>query len=339
MPNELRDLTSFFLEWQDACAIDKCPTVKTKICDNGAEVPLRIDGKLVYKCTFKNDGESDEDYVARIQADVAHVHAIFDASFAKWAYGLRRPNSGKGRSAAKGLMSLSEFSNLLGSQTHAFHLVELRYYGRDSIKGIPFKQHLFESAALQNGVGYLNGYFLETLWQIVKDSFSGSANTVFAKDKDGNPIDLINVVDPDRILPGSGFPPNGYPGMGLDMEECVESSRKLLGKYWSDNGIASRLALLCDTFQVPRSTPEIVAASGLKQSAFYLRKPYQSMRADFDAMAEDFGMKAVRHVFLHCIRDIVEKLGRSDPDCEVFFNVLEKLQPDAGETSAGGIEE
>lgn len=78
---ELRDLTSFLLEWQDTCAIDKCPRVKTKICDNGVEVPLRVDGELVYECKFKNEGESNEDYVARIKADVAYVHRAADCRF------------------------------------------------------------------------------------------------------------------------------------------------------------------------------------------------------------------------------------------------------------------
>lgn len=62
-----RDLTSFLLEWRDTCAIDLCPERKK--------------GGAGYTCKYRQEGESDEAYVARIREDVAHVHRLADARF------------------------------------------------------------------------------------------------------------------------------------------------------------------------------------------------------------------------------------------------------------------
>ena len=89
--NGLRDLTSFLLEWRDTCAIDKCPHVRTKITAKGEEIPELCDGKPVYVCAYKNEGESDEEYVARIRADVLYVHGLTDSRFKRMIWFPRTP--------------------------------------------------------------------------------------------------------------------------------------------------------------------------------------------------------------------------------------------------------
>ena len=79
---ELRDLTDFLLEWRDTCAIDLCPHFLSRTNKNGEAIPVfDSNGNKTYICAYKNPGESDSDYAARIQGDVAFVHHLADRRF------------------------------------------------------------------------------------------------------------------------------------------------------------------------------------------------------------------------------------------------------------------
>ena len=79
--SELRDLTSFLLEWRDTCAIDNCP-----------EANPMSPGPVPYSCRHKNPDESDADYVKRIRGDVVFVHRLADAKFERLVKRVRPPD-------------------------------------------------------------------------------------------------------------------------------------------------------------------------------------------------------------------------------------------------------
>ena len=123
--NGLRDLTSFLLEWRDTCAIDKCPQVRTKQTVKGVEIPELHDGKPVYVCAYKHDGESDDDYVARIRADILYVHGLTDSRFKNL---VRFPRSPGKLSAAKKMdKSTSDVADDVGNEER----VDQRDYGEE----------------------------------------------------------------------------------------------------------------------------------------------------------------------------------------------------------------
>lgn len=268
---QTRDLTDFFIEWRDTCAIDKCK---------------RAD-------------------------DVRYVHAMFDETLKSLLQGPRRSNLGEG------VVALTDIS-IDFEKTHAFHLVELYFYGHDRIKGRPFKDHLFGSATIDEGAGRLNGYFLNTLRSIANDSFNKSvaSGDGVIRNESGDELDRFDTISSDVQHANLDGVSDYDPAKTSALQECFEDFRSRMNALWGDLVKAERLALLCDIFDLPRKTPEIIAASGLRQSAFYNRQPLQKVRGVADAMiADGHELDELVHVFRNYIASIAYELGKADPNC------------------------
>lgn len=268
-----RDLTDFFIEWRETCAIDKC------------------------KCTD----------------DVRYVHEMFDARFKLLTSAPRCSALGNG------VVALSDIS-IDFEKIHAFHLVELYYYGQDTIKGRPFKDHLFESAATKNDAGRLNGYFLQTLRSVANDSFRKSVVQAGGRIKDEaghelNPLDFLSAENCTSNADGA----SSYdPICELALKETFEEFYTRFDTMWRKLEKIERLALLCFVFDLPKSSPTILAATGLKKSAFY--EKVNNQREKVREMAETMlshghKLDELMHVFRDNIGKIAYEFGSKDPDC------------------------
>lgn len=278
--NPSRDLTEFFLEWRDTCAIDKCEK-------------------------------------AAASGDVKYVHKMFDQKFRQHANSPRASWLGAGTSA------LSEFAAGMGTSFHAFHLVESEFYApgkKEGSKrfGLPLKNHLFEAAETKGREGCLNGYFLRMLQTVINNSF-GKSVVSDSKSDDGDDM----AADPFAKVPATGPAPD----VSISQTECRNEFSRLFEEFWKVASKDIRLALLCDVFDVPKSTPEIVEASGLKQSAFYNRKPLQKeIRSICSRLADDHDLSDIQDACVFCLPELAEEFGMADPDCRFFFGIRDELK-------------
>lgn len=131
-----RDLTEFFLEWRDTCAIDKCEK-------------------------------------STASGDVQYLHDMFDREFRRLTDSPRVSCLGAGTSAvsefAFGMGTSFHAFHLVESEFYAPGKKE----GSKRF-GLPLKNHLFEAAETRGREGRLNGYFLLMLRTVVNNSFDGS---------------------------------------------------------------------------------------------------------------------------------------------------------------------
>ncbi len=270
---KVRDLTDFFIEWHETCAIDKCK---------------RTD-------------------------DVRYVHEMFDARFKLLTNAPRRSALGNG------VVALSDIS-IDFDTIHAFHLVELYYYGQDTIKGRPFKDHLFESAATKNDAGRLNGYFLQTLRSLANDSFRKSVVQAGGRIKDeaGNELNPLDFLSAENCTLDADGASHYDPILELALKEAYEEFYSRFDTMWRKLEKIERLALLCFIFGLTKSSPTILAAAGLKKSAFYEKVKNQrgKMRELAETMlADGCKLDELMCVFRDNIGKIAYEFGTQDPDC------------------------
>ena len=320
---KVHDLTDFFLEWRDTCAIDRCKRTEDvayvhSIFDNWLR--LAVSQPRVFT-VFEREKEG-KDLKEKSRSDDSGV-----------PLGSYDETAEKGRKVRSRRVAVSEYIDLVNGvmnsddnvrRIHAFYLVESFFYGRDKINGVPFKNYLFEKVASDGGVGNLTGYFRNTLIRsVLKQSFRGS--NVYTplpgneEDVSSNPIDVIPKKPEGRINPSTDTDPD----LQVCVRECLDLFRKIVVQRWERGAIDFRLALLCDAFRIPKSDPEIVAASGLKQSAFYNRVPLRDVFEELMTLGcspEDCFV-AFRHA-----PDVIGELGSRDPKCRPVFVALEKRE-------------
>ncbi len=284
MSTKMRDLTEFFLEWRETCAIDECK----KSLERG---------------------------------DVQEVNKMYDKCLADMIKNARESSLGKG------VKSVSEFS---GITVNAFKLIESEFYtpGKKPMEeggknyGESLKNHLFESADTKNCAGRLNGYFFMMLRSIVNNSFKKSVvNEPVATREDEDTDDFTSPID-------RATAPGTMPGESLIQSECHADFTRLCEEFWKTAPKDIRLAFLCDVFEVSKSTPQIVQASGLKQSAFYNRKPLAKEIRDICCRLHENGYEFsdIEDACVCCLPDLAKKFGLDDPQCRFFFNIQDDLK-------------
>ena len=117
------------------------------------------------------------------------------------------------------------------------------------------------------------------------------------------------------------------PDVSISQMECRNEFRRLFEEFWKEASKDVRLALLCDVFDVPKSTPEIVEESGLGQSAFYNRKPLQKeIRNICSRLADDHDFSDIQAACVSCLPELAEEFGKADPDCRFFFEIRDALK-------------
>jgi hypothetical protein len=280
-----KDLTVFFLEWRDKCAIDKCE---------------RMD-------------------------DVHYVHAMFDAKLRTMISQVRRSRF------MGGTIALSEYA---GKHIHAFHLIESEFYrssdgqnkDREKRYGAALKSHLFESESSKADPGRLNGYFLDMLRTVVKESFKNSVvrSGGVLRDKDGEEVEPLNYVSSDNLQSNTDHVSTDVPDQGMDVDTCLTEFHTRFKAMWETLGTAERLALLCEIFDISKNRREIVAASGLGQSAFYNRHPIGKVREIADAMLESYDLDVLMHIVRNFIAKMAYDLGEKDPNCSSVTTIIEQ---------------
>ena len=309
------DLTEFFLEWHDTCAIDLC-----KRTEDVCYVHRLFDGLLrqaVSQPRWSKLGKlpkrRKEDNPVR-ESDGDNIVPL-------------QKSRDESRGAGWGL-SVSEYLDLVKSWnrvdkgTHAFHLIELHLYGKDKIKGVPFKNHLFESIAASQNPGVLTGYFRDVLKTITDNSFKNSFFDVerIAGDNDGKDAwDNSETGNTGRLSPLFLSDESS----SIDMEKCRETFTSMVRKFWENATIDIRLALLCDLFKVSKHNPTIIARSGLGQSAFYNRHPLDDFSHLFlDSLSKDFDPETIEIVVREMGIDLFRELGENDPACVSVFAAM-----------------
>lgn len=420
---ELRDLTSFLLEWRDTCAIKNCPHALSKTDRNGVEIPIfDAAGNKTYVCAHKNPGESDSDYVARIQEDVAFVHRLVDGRFqylvkhtrapdkVGWAkkrekeaksegdndgfenlspdddfleeddsfdleessekkgadadseqeYNpspkcddrpvMRDPSSGRtigsaladesnvsqdkldsdkapgpapvfGRKQALRGQKVSEYLDIVQKWrpgTHAFPILEGYLYGKQTISGRPFKDHLFNVVAAKNGVGEIWGYlYKRVLPTMVNKSFEGVTG---AGGDIGDPTPPVTL--PDK-------PKNEASDYQAGVNEAADCLFKWISDQWPRFDINDKIALLCVSFKVSLNDPRIADMTTVRRQAFYNRKGHFLRMMEY-LHDKQFEFDEVRTLLVGPLQSMLRTIAKKDTSCKPFLDFLAKTASEPG---------
>lgn len=345
-----RNLDSFFLEWRDTCAIDKCPAK----------------GPQGYLCTYKAPGETNDAYVLRIKEDIQFVHAMYDKRFRDGVNQVRtflvtakpkkkqsKPTEKKGTNeekeedktpqtvvTAKGIILSGYRDYMVGEEGcghHAFHLLETQVYGK-KINGRPFKDSVFSHAKTPGGV---NGYMKSVLRTLVDESFdTKKQGGIFGVETDHE--DEIAARSGDVLPGGGGGRGTLKNGSGkhsivepvkseLEFQECLEDFDEVFREVWRKMEPSAKLAVLCMKHHLPLTTPAALEAVGLERDSKVLYARKSMLHCLLEKLFErGHDWMTVMQVCSCHLEELLEELEKHDQDCTAFAKLFGKTEDEGG---------
>ena len=286
-----QDLTSFWLEWKETCAIDLC---KDPCVQNVRQIANKIFNKRI-----------------------------------KFTQTLKIKNNNatlKGKQKQPIVRSASEYIDLAGrlgidGNPDAFEILEIHLYDKQTINGKAFKSYLFEDIATRDGgiAQNLVGYLLK---RTIADIAKNSGGKVCPVDE----VDFCNKNHDENSAEENTF---GNTEESVFCNEVRRSFRKSLEEKWTSFEKAEKVALVCMLYEYPSNSPEVVKMAGTKKSNLYNKRTRPQMYLnDFFTGVLKCSFDDLRTLLKNNVmHEVIYDMVKNDKNCEdllEYINVQNK---------------
>lgn len=354
-----QDLTAFWLEWKDTCAIALCR-------DHGRERVIAGANKLFTKLianprkptslsSSKGDegGEfSDEgmsDLSGSIERPSNRPESITE-DYNDWAWKsagdaeatphVQQKLTARGYAVSEYLEYVRDFGKK--GVPNAFEILESHLYvkegesrrkpsaGNKVFNGKGFKNYLFEDIATRPGGMSKNlwGYLIRGVLRTIANESFGTPVAAPIKGEEGEEIEL-NPED----LPGIEdiWGEKEKTAFAADVEAAKELFREKLFRQWPELDMAAKVAFACQAFDLSMNSPEIKKMVGVGGSALYNRRELL-VKMLRDVVAEGHVEREVLGEALRCgmLTNAVYEAVSADPACGALKDFI-----DAGRQRSG----
>ena len=240
------DQTRFWLAWHATCAAVDC-----------------IDGAtLESRCRARPDQDAYEEVLADIPGTTALALEMVKSTNFKFKKALHYFNElyGKRRSSDYA-DEVARWEDGAPGQGCAFTVLEGMLYEKETIKGRPFKDYLFEDVGTRAGSlsGNICGYVNMMLWTIAKDSFSKTFRIEERVDDEGHAQEVQGVSTEVREDFSSLSP-----RLQKDVNEVVEFFGKYVDALGNPDGdepaawdCDNWISIYCALHEIPINNPDV----------------------------------------------------------------------------------